>query len=143
MISDWQFKVANAAHRVALGLSFGRLGRNLLGMPALELTTVGRRSGEPRKVMLTSPYRDGDKIALVASAGGNDEDPAWLRNLRANPDVEVRYPGQDPREMRARITEGDERARLWAQITEDHENYAGYQQKTDREIPIVLLEPRT
>jgi deazaflavin-dependent oxidoreductase (nitroreductase family) len=142
MVTSSQFKLANALHKVVLKLTFGKVGGNLLGMPALELTTIGRKSGQPRKVMLTAPYQDGDTIALVASAGGNDEHPAWYLNLRDNPDVEVTLPGRPSREMTARVLEGEERERMWAQITEDHDNYLGYQQKTDREIPVVLVEPR-
>jgi deazaflavin-dependent oxidoreductase (nitroreductase family) len=142
MPSDAQLKVMNAVHKAVLKLSFGKLGGNLLGMPAFEVTTIGRKSGQPRKVMLTSPYQEGDTIAIVASKGGNDEHPAWYLNLRDNPEVEVAYPGKAPQKMTARITEGAERARLWELIAEDHDNYAGYQRKTDREIPVVLLEPK-
>jgi deazaflavin-dependent oxidoreductase (nitroreductase family) len=143
MPSDVQLKVMNVIHRVVLKASFGRIGNNLLGMPAFELTTTGRKSGRRRSVMLTSPFQEGDTIAVVASKGGNDEHPAWFLNLRDDPHVEVRHPGQDARPMTARIADAAERARLWPIITEDHDNYAGYQKKTDREIPVVLLEPRS
>jgi deazaflavin-dependent oxidoreductase (nitroreductase family) len=143
MPSDVQLKVMNALHKVVLKASFGKLGANLLGMPAFELITTGRKSGQPRSVMLTSPLQEGDTIAVVASKGGNDEHPAWLLNLRDDPAVQVRYPGQAARPMTARIADAQERARLWPVITEDHDNYAGYQKKTDREIPVVLLEPRS
>jgi deazaflavin-dependent oxidoreductase (nitroreductase family) len=142
MPTDLQLKVMNAVHKVVLKATFGKVGNNLLGMPVFELTTIGRKSGEPRKVMLTSPYQEGDTIAIVASKGGNDEHPAWFLNLRDNPEVEVTYPGKPPQAMTARIADAEERARLWPLITEDHDNYAGYQRKTDREIPVVLLEPR-
>ena len=59
-------------------------------MPVLELTTIGRRSGLPRTVLLTAPWQDGDRMALIASAGGNDKNPAWFLNLRDNPSVTVR-----------------------------------------------------
>jgi deazaflavin-dependent oxidoreductase (nitroreductase family) len=143
MPSDVQLKVMNALHKTVLTLSFGKIGGNLLGMPAFELITTGRKSGRRRSVMLTSPYQEGDTVAIVASKGGDDEHPAWFLNLRDDPAVEVRYPGQDARPMTARIADAEERARLWPLITEDHDNYAGYQKKTDREIPVVLLEPRS
>ena len=143
MPSDVQLKVMNVLHKVVLKASFGKLGGNLLGMPAFELTTTGRKSGQPRSVMLTSPLQEGDTLAVVASKGGNDEHPAWFLNLRDDPDVQVRYPGKEAQPMRARIADAQERARLWPLITEDHDNYAGYQRKTEREIPVVLLEPRS
>ncbi len=143
MPSDAQLKLMNALHRVVLKASFGKIGGNLLGMPAFELTTTGRKSGQPHSVMLTAPAEEGDTLVVVASKGGNDEHPAWFLNLRDNPDVEVRFAGKDPKPMTARVADAKERARLWPIITEDHDNYAGYQKNTDREIPVVLLEPRS
>jgi len=140
--SDLALKAMNTLHRVALTLSFGKLGNNLLGMPAFELATTGRKSGERRTSMLTSPYQEGDTIVVVASRGGDDHHPAWYLNLVADPDVEVTFHGEEPRPMRARVADAEERARLWPIITADHDNYAGYQRRTDREIPVVLLEPR-
>ncbi len=142
MPTDAQLKAMNAIHKVVLKLSFGKIGGHLLGMPAFEVTTIGRKSGQPRKVMLTSPYQERDTIAVVASRGGDDEHPAWFLNMRDNPDVEVTFPGKAPQQMTARVADAAERARLWPLITEDHDNYAGYQRKTDREIPVVLLEPK-
>src|SRR5690606_7896879 len=95
MPSDVQLKVMNTVHKIVLKASFGKIGGNLLGMPAFELITTGRKSGQPRSVMLTSPYQEGDTVAIVASKGGNDEHPAWFLNLRDDPAVEVRYPGED------------------------------------------------
>ena len=105
MPSDVQLKVMNAVHKVVLKVSFGKIGGNLLGMPAFELITTGRKSGQPRSVMLTSPYEEGDTVAIVASKGGNDEHPAWYLNLRDNAEVEVRYPGEDAKPMTARIAD--------------------------------------
>ncbi len=78
-------------------------------------------------------------MAVVASAGGNDQHPAWFLNLRDDPSVTVRTK-DGTSEMKARITSGEERTDLWQQITAKHKNYAGYQTKTEREIPVVLLE---
>ena len=72
--------------------------------------------------------------------GGDDRDPAWFDNLVANPDVEVVMSGST-RTMRARVAEGDERTGLWETLTAKHANYAGYQRKTSRQIPVVVLEP--
>jgi deazaflavin-dependent oxidoreductase (nitroreductase family) len=106
----------------------------------LELTTMGRKSGQPRSVMLTSPLQEGSTIVVVAPRGGDDQHPSWLLNVRDDPDVEVTK-GEPKRRMVARIANAEERARLWPLVTADHKNYAGYQTKTDREIPLVLLEP--
>jgi deazaflavin-dependent oxidoreductase (nitroreductase family) len=141
MPSDISLKTMNAIHRVALKLTGGRAGWSLLGMPALELTTIGRKSGQPRTVMLTSPLQEGSTVAVVASRGGDDTHPGWFLNLVENPDVEVVYQGGPKQRMKARVADAEERKRLWPRITSDHKNYAGYQTKTDREIPVVLLEP--
>jgi deazaflavin-dependent oxidoreductase (nitroreductase family) len=141
MPSDFALKTMNTLHRVILKASFGHLGWDALSMPVLELTTTGRKTGEPRAVMLTSPLQDGDAIVIVASRGGDDHHPAWFLNLRAQPEVQVRLKGGPRQPMHARVASPDERARLWPQITAKHKNYAGYQSKTDREIPLVLLEP--
>ena len=141
MPSDLTLKSMNAVHRAVLKLSGGRLGWQGSNMPVLELTTVGRKSGQRRSVMLTSPLQEGTTIVVVASRGGDDQHPAWFLNLRDNPDVEVAFKGEPKRKMRARIADTDERARLWPRVTADHSNYAGYQKKTQREIPLVLLEP--
>jgi deazaflavin-dependent oxidoreductase (nitroreductase family) len=141
MAADRNFKLMNAIHRIALKLTGGRAGWRLLGMPALELTTTGRKSGQPRTVMLTSPLQEGSTVAVVASRGGDDKPPAWYLNLLANPDVQVVYQGGPKQPMRARVADAAERERLWPRITTDHKNYAGYQTKTEREIPVVLLEP--
>jgi deazaflavin-dependent oxidoreductase (nitroreductase family) len=141
MPSDLTLKTMNAAHRVVLMLTGNRVGANLIGMPSLELTTIGRKTGRPRSVMLTAPLREGDAYIVVASRGGDDFHPAWFLNLRANPKVEVRVVGEPKQTMQARIATAEERARLWPKITEKYRNYAGYQKKTDREIPLVFLEP--
>ena len=140
MPSNFTFKSMNRIHRTLLKLSGGRLGWTAGKMPVLELTTTGRKSGQPRSTMLTSPWQDGDTMALVASAGGNDNDPDWFLNLSDNPSVTVRT-DRRTLEMTARIVAGDEKAELWSQITSNYDNYAGYQSKTAREIPVVLLEP--
>lgn len=143
MPSDNALKVMNLAHRVLLKVSFGKVGWTALKMPVLELTTTGRKSGEPRTVMLTSPLQEGSTLVVVASRGGDDTHPAWFLNLRDDPDVTVALGGGAPVPLRARIADTAERARLWPLIVADHDNYAGYQTKTQREIPVVLLEPRS
>ena len=130
----------NTIHRTVQSVSGGRLGWSLAKMLVVELTTTGRKSGLPRSVMLTSPHRNGDTIVLVASRGGDDQHPAWLLNLRDNASVTVGTKN-DTKQMTARIADETERAELWPKITAVYKGYAGYQRKTDREIPVVLLEP--
>jgi deazaflavin-dependent oxidoreductase (nitroreductase family) len=124
-------------------LSGGRLGWDVANMPVLELTTTGRKSGRPHTVVLTSPVRDGDAIVVVASRGGDNHHPAWFLNLRDNPDVEVVIGREPERSMRARVADPEERARLWPQVVARYKGYGDYQTRTDREIPLVLLEPRS
>jgi len=131
----------NALHKGILKISLGHLGWRAGRMPVVELTTVGRKSGQKRTVMLTSPLQEGNTWVLVASRGGDDHHPAWFLNLRDNPDVEARLSGKPQQPMRARIATAEERARMWPLVTATYKGYAGYQEKTDREIPLVLLEP--
>src|SRR4051812_1623067 len=141
MPSDLSLKAMNTVHRAALKVSGGRLGWSALRMPVVELTTTGRKTGRTHTVMLTSPLQQGSTYVVVASRGGDDRTPAWFLNLQANPDVEVAVRGGPKQPMRGRVATADERARLWPRICADHKNYAGYQTKTSREIPVVLLEP--
>lgn len=141
MPSDLVLKFMNTSHRAVLKLSGGRMGWTGFGMPVLELTTIGRKSGERRSVMLTAPIHDGDTYVIVASRGGDDKHPAWFLNLRENPEVEVSTKGQPTQKMKARVADATERAELWPRVTSQYKNYAGYQKKTDREIPLVILEP--
>ena len=141
MPSDFTFKAANAFHHALVKVTGGRLGWKAGKMPVVELTTTGRKSGRKHTVMLTSPVQEGDTIVVVASRGGDDSQPAWLLNLRDHPEVEVAFAGRAKRPMKARVASADERARLWPRVTTDYPNYANYQTKTTREIPLVFLEP--
>ena len=141
MPSDGFLKAMNGVHKGLLRLSGGRLGWSFDDMPVLELTTTGRKSGQPRSVMLTSPHSDGDRIVIVASKGGEDTHPAWLLNLRENPQVTVSMKGAPGVAMIAHVASPEERDRLWLVVTEKQARYAGYQERTDREIPLVVLEP--
>ena len=141
MPNDVLFKAMNAIHRILLKVSGGRAGWTAMDMPVLELTTTGRKSGQPRSVMLTSPLQEDSVLVVVASRGGDDQAPAWLLNLQENPDVQVSLQGAPRRGMHARVASPAERERLWPLVTADHKNYADYQTKTTREIALVLLEP--
>ena len=141
MPSNSALKLMNALHRALIKVTGGRTGWTTMKMPVLELTTIGRKSGRPRSVMLTSPIQEGAALVIVGSRGGDDFHPAWFLNLQDNPEVEVALQGQPKKPMRARVATPPERARLWAMVAAKQPVYAGYQEKTTREIPLVLLEP--
>lgn len=134
-------KAMNSIHRVALTLTGGRLGWDVANMPVLELTTIGRKSGESRSVMLTSPVQEGDSLVIVASRGGDDNHPAWFLNLRDHSEVQVAFKGGAKVPMRARVATTQERERLWPQVTARYSGYAQYQKRTERQIPLVILDP--
>jgi len=114
-------------------------GRPEMTVPSLMLTTTGRKSGQ--KFMFPLFYgTDGDSYIIVASKGCAPEHPKWYLNLVANPDVEVQI-GTTKIKARARTVTGEERARLWEKSLEFWPPYADYQKKTDREIPVVVLDP--
>lgn len=142
MPSDIMLKAMNTAHRALLKVTGGRVGYDAMGMPVLELTTVGRRTGTPRSVLLTAPLQENGHPVIVASRGGDDTHPAWFLNLRDRPDVEVSIKGGPRTPMTARIVTAEGRARMWPEIAGKYANYAGYQKRTEREIPLVVLEPR-
>lgn len=141
MPSDRSLRLMNRAHRLMLKVTGGRFGWFAKGMPMLELTTIGRKSGAKRSTMLSSPLRIHGSYIVVASRGGDDTHPAWFHNLVDNPRVEVVMQGEPARPFTARVANASERAHLWPQITAKHPHYAGYQKRTDREIPLVYLDP--
>lgn len=128
-------------HRCLLLLTGGRFPSNIVGMQTVELHTTGRTSGKEYSTMLTTPVHDEQRIVLVASKGGSQDHPDWYKNLVANPDVEITL---DDRTlpMRARTATADERTTLWPAVVAVYKGYAGYQRNTDREIPLVICEPR-
>jgi deazaflavin-dependent oxidoreductase (nitroreductase family) len=109
------------------------------GTSILLLTTTGSQSGEERTTPLIYG-RAGDAYLVVASKGGSDEPPAWYRNLEKDPDVEIQVKG-DRMKARARDATPDEKPELWRTMTAEWPHYDAYQKKTDREIPVVVLEP--
>ncbi len=111
------------------------------GTTTLLLTTKGRKSGEDRTSALI--YRDWeDKQLVVASKGGSDQPPAWFLNLREDPDVQVQIKG-DKFAARARVATPDEKPAMWEHMVQEWPDYANYQAKTDREIPVVVLERKS
>jgi proline iminopeptidase len=108
------------------------------GSKILLLTTKGRKSGEPRTIPLIYEG-DGDRYVIVASKGGAPEHPGWYRNLQKDPNVELQV-RDEVFPARARTAEGEERERLWQLVNEQWPDYDSYQTRTDREIPVVVLE---
>jgi deazaflavin-dependent oxidoreductase (nitroreductase family) len=117
----------------------GEEGHDWEGTSVLILTTTGHRSGQPRSTPLIYGTH-GDDYLVVASKGGAPEHPAWYLNLKTQPEVEVQVRG-DRFRAKARTATAEERAELWSTMTERWPAYDEYQTKTDREIPVVVLEP--
>ena len=139
-IKDALFQAANFGHRFLLAISGGRIGNELAGMPVVQLHTTGRKSGEKRTTPLIYGT-SGDAYVIVASKGGADEPPGWYANLQQDPDVEVQVL-DDVFPARARTATPEEKPELWEQMVAHWPDYDDYQSKTDREIPVVLLERR-
>jgi deazaflavin-dependent oxidoreductase (nitroreductase family) len=129
-------------HRAVLKLTGGRFPRTVMGMQPVELHVIGRKTGQRRSTLLTAPICEADRVVVVASKGGAADHPIWYKNLVANPDVEITIDGET-RKMRARTASADEKAELWPTIVKVYKGYDGYQQSTERDIPVVLLTPRT
>ena len=123
---DMIMRAVTGFHRAVFQVSNGRLANRGNGMPVLQLTTAGRKTGKRRTTMLTSPVQDGDRMVVVASNGGDDRQPKWLLNLRDDPKVEVTMDGRT-RPMRARIASADKKAELWPRVVAAHRGYAQYQ----------------
>ena len=116
----------------------GEVGHDWEGTQTLILTTTGRRSGEPRDNALIYG-RSGDDLLVVASKGGSDVQPAWLLNLEANPEAEVQLKG-DRFKVRARKATPEEKPEMWRTMTAEWPAYDDYQRKSNRDIPVVVLE---
>lgn len=136
---DIVLKSMNLGHRALLSVTRGRKGWTVGSMPTVELHTTGSATGRRRSTMLTSPVHGSGRWVLVASKGGDDRDPQWYRNLLANPDVELTVRERTVA-ARARTATPQEKADLWPQIIDVNPGYAGYQRKTDRQIPVVICE---
>ena len=131
-----------ATHVFIYRRSGGRLWSRMGSSPVLLLTTTGRKTGERRTVPL-SYFEDGDRLVVVGAMGGAPRHPAWVLNLRSDPRVLVRV-GSNEKEMRARVSSGQERGQLWSRLNSiTRGGFEGMQRKTTREFPLVVLEPAT
>jgi F420H(2)-dependent quinone reductase len=128
-------------HTIVYRATNGLVGHRVPGGPSmLLLDHVGAKSGVKR----TSPLLyldDGPNLVIIASKGGHPRQPAWFHNLRANPETTVQV-GSERRPVRARVATPEERRRLWPRAVKAYGNYAQYQRRTGRQIPVVILEPR-
>lgn len=120
--------------------SGGKVGGSLDGTPLLLLHHVGRKSGVAR-VMPLVYLPHGDDVVIVASMGGAPKSPAWFHNLRASPDTLVEI-GRERRPVRARVVDSAEKAELWPKLVAQFPPFGGYQERTDRDIPVIVLERR-
>jgi deazaflavin-dependent oxidoreductase (nitroreductase family) len=137
--SDITMKLMNGIHRAVLTISGGKLGWTLGRMPAVELHTTGRVSGITRSTMLTAPVHGHGSWVVVASKGGDDHDPQWYRNLVSHPDAALTVRGRTLN-VHTRTANAAEKAKLWPQIVAVNSRYAGYQLKTERDIPVVICD---
>jgi deazaflavin-dependent oxidoreductase (nitroreductase family) len=119
----------------------GAIGGRMGGRSLLLLMTIGRKSGQERTTPLLY-IADGNDYILIASYGGAPQDPQWFRNLVENPQAKVQI-GPKIIEVTTRKANPEERSRIWPLVTAQFQNFADYQKKTTREIPVVILTPKT
>jgi F420H(2)-dependent quinone reductase len=131
------FKVHTVLYRATGGLIGHRAP---FAPPMLLLDHVGAKTGRRRTTPLAY-VEDGDDVVIVASKGGYPRNPDWFHNLQANPDTTIQV-GARRRRVRARVATPAERRRLWPEVVRTYGGYAGYQKRTSRQIPLVILEPR-
>ncbi len=129
-------------HEALYKATDGRIGHRMIGVPTLLLRTTGRRSGQPRtNGLVYAP--DGDDFLVVASNGGADRPPAWLHNLKANPDVAIQI-GRQRQNGKAKVVEPSDAdyERMWKIVNDNNKDrYAAYQRQTSRPIPVVAVTP--
>ena len=139
MLKNNAVKRWSAVHRVLFRSTGGRLGKRLVDNDILLLTTTGRKTGQSHTVPLLY-LTDNQRFVVIASYGGREYYPAWYLNLTDDPAVTARLVGRTLK-LVARTANADERRRWWPRIVEAYDGYRLYQSRTEREIPVVLLEP--
>jgi deazaflavin-dependent oxidoreductase (nitroreductase family) len=136
------FNRLTEGHTVLYRATGGLIGHRFPGgPPMLLLDHVGAKSGKSRTTPLAY-LPDGEGLVIVASKGGHPKHPAWFHNLRANPATTIQV-GSERRTVQARVATPEERGRLWPRVVKTYSGYAGYQKRTKREIPLIILEPRS
>ena len=138
-MNPFLMKTIGRIHRWLYRLTGGALGARLAGRPMLLLTTTGRKSGRLRTTPLQY-MKDGENMVVVASNGGNARHPAWWFNIDANASATVQV-GKETKRVRAETADEEERSRLWPMILEANAGYQGYEDETERTIPVVILRP--
>src|SRR5271167_4963940 len=126
-------------HRAIYRLSGGRIFSRSVGCPVVLLTTTGRKSGEPKTAPIFG-FQEGQSVVVVPSNAGKKHYPSWYFNLRANPLAQVQL-GPEIRSVRAREATFEERERLWPLLASRYGGYQVYRERTDRHIPVVILDP--
>lgn len=140
-MKDHTARRLSTLHQVLYRLTAGRIGRRLVANDMLLLSTVGRVTGETHTVPLLY-LRDGTDYVVIASWGGRDRHPEWYLNLLRQPSARIQVEGRRL-EVIARTASSGERSRIWPEVLQAYDGYREYQSQTDREIPVVLLSPRS
>ena len=138
-MQDRTAKHLSTLHRVLYRTTRGIVGRRLVDNDICLLTTTGRRTGEQHTVPLLY-LRDKGRIVVIASWGGRDQHPEWYLNLLDHPTVSVQVLG-DRWPVRASTADAEQRAAWWPRVLEAYDGYAEYESRTEREIPVVFLDP--
>ena len=131
--------LVNRGNKFLLWITGGRLGNSFLGLPLILVTTIGRKSGKPRKQPLFF-MRDGENFVLVASNGGAPNDPTWLLNVKENPQVTVDQKGKTQRHMQARVLSAEEKAHYWPTLTTMFPMWEEIENRSHRRFSVVKLE---
>ena len=137
-MKDPTVKLLSGLHTLLYRTTNGLIGRRLVNNDMLLLTTTGRKSGNPHTVPLLY-LEDADRIVVIASYGGRPNHPSWYANLLSDPEARIQILGKR-RSVTARTMDNEDRATWWPQVVAAYGDYAVYQSKTDREIPLVWLE---
>jgi deazaflavin-dependent oxidoreductase (nitroreductase family) len=140
-VKDMFARVVTALHTQAYRRTGGRLGAKVGKTTMMLLTTTGRSSGQPRTTPLNC-IADGDRYLAIASYGGDDRDPQWFKNLQSNPEATIQLGGETI-PVRATVATPEEKKTLWPKAVAAYKGYDGYQRKTSRDIPVVILTPLT